>query len=206
MALFRLIGLGSYLILNAVLGTNAIPTDLDGRQNSDCAAVTCPTEHKCKVINGAATCVPITSPVGVVCGPTTCDKGLQCCNPSCGICTKPGEGCTEQACLGPRCGPYICPYGEVCCNESCGKCAKPGQPCTMEGCLGPRCGNKNCAFGEECCNDSCGICARPGQGCIQLACRTTLEGIPCGSTTCLARERCCEKRGYCAQPFEICIE
>lgn len=35
----------------------------------------------------------------ISCGPNTCTDGLVCCNASCGICTKPGMFCTQQACL-----------------------------------------------------------------------------------------------------------
>ncbi|KAK0633982.1 hypothetical protein B0T14DRAFT_395263, partial [Immersiella caudata] len=67
------------------------------------------------------------------CGPTICEKGLLCCNASCGVCTKPGQACTQQAC-GPRCGKILCPWGETCCNDSCGYCTKPGEGCTKEFC------------------------------------------------------------------------
>lgn len=32
------------------------------------------------------------------CGGTTCAAGMVCCNASCGICTLPGQFCTQQAC------------------------------------------------------------------------------------------------------------
>jgi hypothetical protein len=107
-----------------------------------------------------------------VCGPTVCAEGLSCCNASCGYCTKPGEACTMEACLGPQCGPNTCAFGEVCCNESCGYCTKPGQGCTDELCLGPKCGtNKFCAVGEVCCNESCGYCTKPGEKCTIELCQ-----------------------------------
>jgi hypothetical protein len=123
----------------------------------------------------AAACPAKPNPnPGEVCGPTICAEGLTCCNPSCGYCTKPGEGCTEEACnigIGPQCGPTVCPFGEVCCNESCGYCTKPGQGCTAELCLGPKCGaEKVCKFGEVCCNESCGYCTKPGEGCTTEIC------------------------------------
>ena len=34
----------------------------------------------------------------VRCGSATCATGMVCCNPSCGICTPPGGGCTKQYC------------------------------------------------------------------------------------------------------------
>ena len=33
------------------------------------------------------------------CGNTICPEGLTCCNASCGMCTKPGGFCTQQACV-----------------------------------------------------------------------------------------------------------
>lgn len=33
------------------------------------------------------------------CGNTTCPENQVCCNPSCGICTPPGGGCTYQLCV-----------------------------------------------------------------------------------------------------------
>jgi len=32
------------------------------------------------------------------CGAVVCDKGLECCNASCGVCVPPGESCTQEAC------------------------------------------------------------------------------------------------------------
>jgi hypothetical protein len=37
-------------------------------------------------------------PTGEVCGKVICDKGLECCNASCGICVPPGGACTQQVC------------------------------------------------------------------------------------------------------------
>jgi hypothetical protein len=80
------------------------------------------------------------------CGSATCDTGEVCCNASCGICTKPGQGCTKQFCVdddagvdaggtkGESCGPSTCAAGQVCCNESCGICTKPGGVCTQQFC------------------------------------------------------------------------
>ena len=130
---FRAIALGSRWAYSAVLTVAGNPVDISDRQVNKCAVVLCPAEHVCKVINGAPTCVPISS--GKACGPTICAEGLQCCNASCGICTKPGQGCTKQACLGPSCGPNVCAFGEQCCNPSCGYCTKPLEACTMEACL-----------------------------------------------------------------------
>ncbi|KAL1841134.1 hypothetical protein VTJ49DRAFT_7359 [Mycothermus thermophilus] len=71
------------------------------------------------------------------CGPSICKPGTECCNESCGICVKPGQGCTKQFCLpkGEVCGKTVCAHGLVCCNSSCGICAPPDGACTQQYCL-----------------------------------------------------------------------
>jgi hypothetical protein len=63
-----------------------------------------------------------------------------CCNESCGICTQPGDFCTQEVCVDPD------PDGSV------------------------PCGDAQCADGLVCCNASCGICTEPGGACIQVVC------------------------------------
>ncbi len=59
-----------------------------------------PTDD-CDPNNGGADCIGIciggTPPV--TCGSVTCPSGQVCCNASCGICTPPGFGCIQIACL-----------------------------------------------------------------------------------------------------------
>jgi len=76
------------------------------------------------------------------CGPTLCAPGYECCNESCGICTKPGQGCHKMLCVvnPPKtptqpCGKTICAEGLVCCNSSCGICAPADGACTQQYCL-----------------------------------------------------------------------
>jgi len=62
-----------------------------------------------------------------------------CCNESCGVCTAPGDACTQEVCVDPEpppnaCGDGLCPEGTVCCNESCGICTPPGGACTQQVC------------------------------------------------------------------------
>ena len=40
----------------------------------------------------------ITYPQSQFCGMQTCNVGYVCCNPSCGICKKPGEPCRQDTC------------------------------------------------------------------------------------------------------------
>jgi hypothetical protein len=63
---------------------------------AECAAVLCPTGTTCEVHDGAAQCI---SDGSEACGKNTCSAGMVCCNPSCGVCVKPGMFCTQQACL-----------------------------------------------------------------------------------------------------------
>jgi hypothetical protein len=79
--------------------------------------------------------------VSFMCGPNTCNVGDVCCNASCGICTAPGESCSQTPCRfgaqvpsNIRCGLSICNTGQVCCNPSCGICAPPGASCSHEIC------------------------------------------------------------------------
>jgi hypothetical protein len=38
------------------------------------------------------------NPLSVSCGKNTCNVGQVCCNPTCGICTAPGEPCSPEPC------------------------------------------------------------------------------------------------------------
>ncbi|KAK4234040.1 hypothetical protein C8A03DRAFT_38199 [Achaetomium macrosporum] len=176
------------LLLVAVLATTAAngnPIDLASRGDTitPCATVKCTRDTSCKVVDGKAQCVPIA---GVPCGNTVCEAGTSCCNPSCGICVKPGMACTAHICpptpipVTPpnnnngtsQCGPTICKAGLECCNASCGICVEPGKGCTKQFCIPKeeQCGKTVCQAGLECCNPSCGICTPTGTACTQQFC------------------------------------
>jgi hypothetical protein len=119
----------------------------------------------------------------VFCGLLPCAPGKVCCNPSCGICTDPGQVCSHLPCLSSTtpvsiyCGPNTCNVGQVCCNETCGTCVSPGQTCDQTPCSNPptipisfTCGMATCNVGMVCCNASCGICALPGETCSTEVC------------------------------------
>jgi hypothetical protein len=100
--------------------------------------VDCPMHFRCTVEQGPGCDKPLGC-IGecivdrrVPCGEKLCDDGLVCCNASCGICTAPGEGCTEQLCI-PKgtvpCGPVDCEVGGVCCDSQRGLCADHGVSC-----------------------------------------------------------------------------
>ncbi|KAK4116125.1 hypothetical protein N656DRAFT_774328 [Canariomyces notabilis] len=173
-------------LLLAVLFTlsahaNPIPGPDSGttEEISQCATILCMAGTDCKVIDGRAQCIPI-NPKPEVCGKTVCAAGLICCNASCGICTKPGMMCTQQACnddgpKGEKCGSVFCKPGTECCNPSCGTCVAPGKGCTKQLCLPDppkqeQCGKTVCPEGFVCCNSSCGTCTPPGGACTQQFC------------------------------------
>ncbi|MFT3921666.1 MAG: hypothetical protein QM778_03950 [Myxococcales bacterium] len=67
---------------------------------------------------------------GQACGKATCAEGTVCCNASCGICTKPGQVCTQVACgdepAKPTCAATTCPTGTDCVEGPNGaECKKP---------------------------------------------------------------------------------
>lgn len=124
------------------------------------------------------------APLGVACGAATCSADQRCCNASCGICTAPGESCTQQLCgvanvaSSVMCGPTTCNVGQVCCNASCGICTAPGAPCSQRTCSNTAraptsvmCGAAQCNDGQVCCNPSCGTCVAPGQSCSHDICQ-----------------------------------
>lgn len=82
-----------YLALMATAAC-ANPVELNQHEVDRCAVILCPADTVCKTIDGRTSCIPINQ----VCGKVVCAQGFQCCNPSCGLCTKPGQACTMQAC------------------------------------------------------------------------------------------------------------
>lgn len=146
---------------------------------------------------------------GEPCGPVTCAVGTECCNASCGICVRPGEGCPAIACLdaGPPepCGEGVCTAGEQCC-PGCGPdegvCVSSGGPCPAILCPPPvdagaerSCGGwsgETCGPDEVCdypdgsyCggDDSLGVCIPRPEACPEPACRPV-----CG----------CDRETYCS--------
>ncbi|KAL2265237.1 hypothetical protein VTJ83DRAFT_6337 [Remersonia thermophila] len=110
---------------------NPVPPAEDPKIDA-CATVRCPGTS-CVVVNNRPRCL---LPGEQECGPAICPRGRVCCNKSCGICTKPNQACTQQACN--PCGNKVCPVGRVCCNESCGICTEPGDACILKLCKKPR--------------------------------------------------------------------
>ncbi|KAK4041884.1 hypothetical protein C8A01DRAFT_45091 [Parachaetomium inaequale] len=164
------------ILVNTGVSGNPIDTR-SGDSITPCATVKCAINTTCKVIDGKAQCVPIN---GIQCGNTVCEAGTTCCNPSCGLCVKPGMACTAHICppvtiTPPRetqCGPATCKAGLECCNSSCGICVEPGKGCTKQLCVpgGEQCGKTVCPAGLLCCNSSCGICAPPDGACTMQFC------------------------------------
>ncbi len=122
------------------------------------------------------------TPLRVTCGIATCAPGDVCCNPTCGICTPPGQTCTRQDCglasnpTSALCGQNTCNVGDVCCNPTCGICVHPGATCSQTKCddgptfpVSQPCGMSTCNVGSVCCDPSCGLCA-PVAECAHLHC------------------------------------
>src|SRR5690242_20519960 len=132
MAIFSL---SARALLLAVLLTTGVTGNPIGVASSDsistCDTVKCTADTICKVIGGQAQCVPKP----IECGKAVCEPGTTCCNASCGLCVKPGMGCTAHICppiiveppTNQQCGPNVCKAGLECCNESCGICVEPGK-------------------------------------------------------------------------------
>ncbi|KAM7185499.1 hypothetical protein V8F33_012386 [Rhypophila sp. PSN 637] len=203
----------SFLLAGAALLATASPAPNPSTSPfTDCALIDCGSGLECAITNNVAACVTSGSRQGPQCGynlQNRCPAGETCCNPSCGICTKPGMGCIKLL------------SDEYCCNDSCGYCRKANEPCTLELCatpkpppivppkppqLGPKCGPNVCAAGETCCNESCGYCAKPGgKGCTKELCHL---GPSCGRGTmrCAYGEECCnDSCGICTKPGMGCI-
>lgn len=74
------------------------------------------------------------------CGTNTCEKGMVCCNASCGICTPPGGVCIQLACdpadAGKSCAATQCATGETCMDTRSGPhCVAPEEsPCNLIDC------------------------------------------------------------------------
>jgi hypothetical protein len=137
-------------------------------------------------------CVPTPA---VACGPSVCEPGQVCCNPSCGVGTAPGGACDLARCTDPPPRPVdagldcsgiaaLCVTGTVWSVEACG--CVPGEPC----------GTATCTGGQLCCNESCGICTEPDGACTQQLCEPEAECTSdsecnlvddyCGGCNCLA--------------------
>lgn len=112
-----------------------------------CAQSVCevePSEPPEADLDPDAGSIPEPEPTsGPACGDKTCAAGEVCCNASCGICTQPGDMCSQQQCepeppppptSGVACGSKTCATGKVCCNFSCGICTAPGDLCTQQVC------------------------------------------------------------------------
>ena len=112
---------------------------------------------------------------GAACGSTFCNPGMVCCNASCGICTPPDAGCTQQACAdatpGIACGDAgICAADAFCFDRIvCG-----GVPLPDSGSCRPDA--HSCQTIPQC---------GPQPTC---ACLTALSGNPCSGASFCAIE------------------
>jgi hypothetical protein len=160
-----------------------------------CSLVRCRGDYVCKIIDGKAVCIPRG---GEKCGAVTCGEGLECCNPSCNICVKPGWSCTQQVCARGEPEPE---------PEPAATAPAPIETVKPDPTLTPRplvkCGWNTCAVGDVCCNESCGICTKPGGFCTQQFCTPT----KCGRTECAGGQVCCNAScGICTPPGGFCTQ
>ncbi len=110
---------------------------------------------------------------GPACGPVTCDLGQVCCNPSCGICTGPGEGCIDLECAPDPCAA-VDARGEGACRILLGY-AWDGSTCAaVAGCT---CAGAGCAA----LSDTLDACFAAHSNC-QAFCGG-IAGIPCAPGT-----------------------
>ena len=108
-----------------------------------------------------AVCTGTCRPGGPACGTTHCATGMVCCNDSCGTCTQPNGGCTQQVCSPPVGGGPCVDDGDCrleadyCTGCDC-RALAPGQsvpPCSGPGvrCLVDPCSTK----AAKCVNGAC---------------------------------------------------
>lgn len=144
-----------------------------------CATV-CQQDSECA---SSETCVNGQCVAGQPCGNNVCGPGDSCCNASCGICTAPGQSCTQQFC---GCAmDSDCPTGDECQSGQCVTPPPGGEPC----------GTNTCGAGTVCCNAACGMCAAPNVACTQQACDTCASDRDCISAGGDPSARCVD--GYC---------
>jgi hypothetical protein len=143
---------------------------------------------------------------GETCGSMTCGDGETCCNATCGICTRPGEGCTKQLCPPEgepqRCGGFAgfpCPGLGDCVDD-------PSDDCDPQN-GGADCGGIcKCSAGPTVLcqqgmpfNDDPHVCScapPPGSG-----------GQQCGKNTCPDGQVCCNAScGICTPKGSACIQ
>jgi hypothetical protein len=147
---------------------------------------------------------------GEACGSMTCGDGEVCCNPSCGICTKPGEGCIKKLCepTDPptkdpqRCGGFggfPCPGLGDCVDDPSDDCDPKNGGADCGGICKCTAGlTALCEQGMPCNDDphGCSCAAPPGSG-----------GAECGKNTCADGQFCCNAScGICAPKGGACIQ
>ncbi|HMI90595.1 MAG TPA: hypothetical protein VK509_04490 [Polyangiales bacterium] len=147
---------------------------------------------------------------GEACGSMTCGDGETCCNPSCGICTKPGEGCTKQLCEPtdpPVKDPQRCGgFGGFPC-PGLGDCADdPSDDCD------PKNGGADCGGICKCTAGPTVLCQagmpfNPDPHVCSCAPPPGSGGQPCGKNTCAEDQTCCNAScGICAPKGGACIQ
>jgi hypothetical protein len=157
---------------------------------------------------------------GERCGAMICERGEECCNESCGICTEPGEMCTLQLChdgggerdggggaepdgggSGTFCGGIAnlpCPGAGMCVDDARDSCDPENG--------GADCGGVCACNATALCDDGLVFDAAP-EVCACVPDDDGAERVQCGPSTCAAGEVCCnESCGICTEPGGVCIQ
>lgn len=150
---------------------------------------------------------------GGKCGSNTCAADETCCNPSCGICVKPGGGCTKQLCPPDdpgdpgtkdpqRCGGFAgfpCPGLGECVDD-------PGDDCD------PQNGGADCGGICKCTAGPTVLCQtgmpwNPDPHVCACAAPPDSGGQACGKVTCGKDQVCCNSScGICTPKGGACIQ
>jgi hypothetical protein len=82
---------GDFGLCTLPLGGEGAPCGGPGPNAPGCEpGLTCVPSYE-NTVDAGGTC-------RVTCGSAVCDRGQLCCNPSCGLCTRPGEICSGDPC------------------------------------------------------------------------------------------------------------
>ena len=161
---------------------------------SGCVTV-CPT---CKPGVACPQFCRIDCPPGVSpCGPTVCRHNEECCNESCGICTRPGESCTQQACAPatPCVDTVLCIRGTHWSPRLC-ECVPNGSCDVDQDCrlFSDYCTGCDCRALSN--DDADPVCSGPGAECLADPCMG--RSVQCVSGQCVVSAQCVQTQ-LCAR-------
>ena len=88
------------IVVSGVLGPSAVQAASAQQTTPEGCQWRCPACPPGQVCTMGG-CELICPPEVQACGSRACPRGEVCCNESCGVCTAPGEACTQQYCSSP---------------------------------------------------------------------------------------------------------